>query len=411
MSPSLESKLMSILFKIQGFSLKDINLDKSNNRIIIDLVKESSSNITTCLYPHTKYDSSYQEILIGFLFGSPVYGRIKVYRYKCDYCGILTERQTISEGKQRYSRSMSREILRYTALMDNQSVSKLLGIPSRTIYRIDFNGLSALCEEYEKEMSAPSILSVDEVAYKRGHNYATILTGYTESKVLWISKGRKGIDLKRAYKKFGESLKDCKVVTVDFWKAYETATRKAMPKAKLVYDRFHLSRILNRKIEEERREYQNDLAKEDRKYIKKNCRWIILKRRSNLNKENLLDLEKLKANNEPLYEMYLFKESFLDIFSLEKKREQAQSEIIDWIDTVLLTNYKKLKSFARSVIKRMDDILNWFDYYISNAKSEGINNVIKTVLKRAYGYKNFDYFRMKILQKSGYLMNYLKWDF
>jgi len=179
----------------------------------------------------------------------------------------------------------------------------------------------------------------------------------------------------------------------------------------IVFDRFHLSRILNRKIEEERREYQKNLSEEDRKYIKKNCRWIILKRRANLNEENLLDLEKLKANNEPLYEMYLLKESFLDIFSFEKERNIAQKEILDWIDNILLTKYKKLKSFARSLIKRMDDILNWFDFNTSNAKSEGVNNVIRTVLKRAYGYKNFDYFRMKILQKSGYLMDYLKWDF
>ena len=63
------------------------------------------------------------------------------------------------------------------------------------------------------------------------------------------------------------------------------------------------------------------------------------------------------------------------------------------------------------MLKRIDKILNWFDFNISNAKSEGLNNVIKTFLKRAYGYKNFDYFRMKVLQKSGYLMNYLKWDF
>jgi len=240
MSQSLETKLMSILFKIQGYSMKDINLleEKRKKRIIIDIEKTSKEPPSSCLYKHKRYDSKIREILIGFAFGIPVYGRIKVFRYKCDYCGVLTEKQTISEGKQRYSKSMSKEILRYTALMDNQSVSKLLGIPSRTIYRIDFNGLNALREEYEKYMSVPSILSVDEVAYKRDHNYATILTDYTDSKVLWISKGRKMIDLKRAYKKFGNNLRNCEVVTLDFWKAYEGATKKAIPKAKLVYDRF-----------------------------------------------------------------------------------------------------------------------------------------------------------------------------
>jgi len=122
-------------------------------------------------------------------------------------------------------------------------------------------------------------------------------------------------------------------------------------------------------------------------------------------------LEKLKTNNEPLYEIYLLKESFLVIFSPEKIREEAYKEILEWVNIIIKSRYKKLKSFARSVLKRMDEILNWFDFNISNAKSEGLNNVIKSVLKRAYGYKNFDYFRMKILQKSANLMDYLRWNY
>lgn len=400
---------MSILFKIQGYLLKNINFDKGKNQIVIDLEKELLNEPSSCFYPHTGYDSNIQLILIGFSFGIPIYGRLKVYRYECDFCGILTEKQTISEGKKRHSRAVEREVIRHTELMDNKSVSKLLCIPSRTIYRIDYNGLSRLMERYEKDLTAPCTFSIDEVAYKKGHNYATVLTSYTDSKVLWMTKGRKSTDLKRAYKRFGSSIKNCQVVTLDFWVAYEKATRDAIPKAKLVYDRFHLSRILNRKVEEERREYQNKLSEEERKHIKKNCRWIILKRRSNLSKENLLDLEKIKTNNEPLYELYLLKESFLGIFSPEKIREEAYKEILEWVNIIIKSKYKKLKSFARSVLKRMDEILNWFDFNISNAKSEGLNNVIKSVLKRAYGYKNFDYFRMKILQKSGNLMDYLKW--
>lgn len=407
MSQNLELKLMTILFKIQGYLLKDLHFDERKRRIIIDLEKAPTKESPSCLFPHSRYDSTIQYILIGVSFGVPIYGRLKVYRTQCPICGVLTEKQTISEGKKRYSKAMEFEVIRYTELMDNQSVSRLLGLSSRTIYRIDFNGLEGLLKKYEEDLFIPSVLSVDEVAYKKGHSYATVLTNYSESRVVWLEKGRKSIDLKRAYKKFGNSLRDCQTVALDFWQAYEKATRKVIPHARIIYDRFHLSRILNRKLEEERRIYQNQLSEDERKHIKKNCRWVILKRKSKLTEVNRLDLEDLKKKNEPLYDIYLLKESFLDIFDLGKNRNDALKEIQDWSNTVLSTKYRKLKQFARSVIKRMDQILNWFDTPISNAKSEGVNNVIKTILKRSYGYKNFDYFRMKVLQKCGYLMEYL----
>ena len=406
MSPTLELKLMTILFKLQDYSLKDIEIDEKKNRIIIDLAEATAKKRADCLYPHIRYDSTVQLILIGMSFGRPVYGRIKVYRTQCKYCGVQTDPQTISEGKRRYSKALGPEILKYTALMDNNSVSKLLGIPSRTIYRIDYNSLSALMPEYEKRLRMPLAISVDEIAYKKGHNYATVITDYHSSQVLWLTKNRKFVDLKRAYDKFGSSKKECKIVAMDFWQAYEKATKKYLSKAKIVYDRFHLARILNRKIEEERRIYQNSLDEDDKKKIKRNFRWLILKRKNKMDQGNLLDLEKMKADNLPLYNIYLLKESFLNIFNQDTTRKEALTEITEWTNTVLKTDYKKLKQFARSILKRVDRILNWFDQPISNAKSEGLNNVIRTLLKRAYGYKNFDYFRMKVLQKKGMLMQF-----
>ncbi len=82
--------------------------------------------------------------------------------------------------------------------------------------------------------------------------------------------------------------------------------------------------------------------------------------------------------------------------------------IMSWVNEVLKLKYKKFKSFARIILKRMDILVNWFDRPISNAKAEGVNNVIKRLLKRAYGYKDFEYFRAKVLQKCGYLMEYAR---
>lgn len=146
---------------------------------------------------------------------------------------------------------------------------------------------------------------------------------------------------------------------------------------------------------------------EEKKAIKKQFRWLILKRSGNLSNRNKEHLEQLKEKNEPLYEMYLLKEDFLDIFQKGRTRSEGDEMIKAWIDDVLKLKCKKLKSFARTVLKRIDTILNWFDHPISNGKAEGVNNVIKSLLKRAYGYKDFDYFIAKILQKCGYLMDYM----
>ena len=193
---------------------------------------------------------------------------------------------------------------------------------------------------------------------------------------------------------------------MDFWRAFEKATKTKLPQAKIVYDRFHLSRLLNRAVETERRKYQNSLSTEERGFIKRDTRWVLLKRKFNLTEKNQNHLEKLKSTNERLYEMYLLKESFLAIFNQETIVGMARKLIFSWIRDVFRLDFEALKRFAKSILKRIRNILYWFRRPISNAKAEGINNVIRTLLKRGYGYKNFIYFRMKVLQKCGLLMNY-----
>ena len=150
--------------------------------------------------------------------------------------------------------------------------------------------------------------------------------------------------------------------------------------------------------------YQKSLADDERKFIKKHTRWILLRRRKNFTEYHEDRLQELKEKNERLYEMYLLKEDFLSIFDRNNDRNSAKDMILEWIENIKKTTFEALKKFARSIIKRLQTILNWFDCPVSNGKSEGVNNLIKTLLKRGYGYKDFEYFRLKVLQKCGYLM-------
>lgn len=406
MSVSIRTKIMEVLFNVQGYYAKDIHFSNDNKKIIIEVEQTFESRCPRCGLSGNSYhyDTSYRMIYIGSILCRPVYARVKIYRFDCPNCGVLTERQSISTGKSRYSKSIGKMIIQYTKLLDNVSTGKLLGISESTIYRSDREELSKLMECYLEKVPQVHKACVDEVAYKRRHNYATILTNQKDGKVLWIEKDRKSESLSSAYNKLSGNLSNLKSVSMDFWTAYDKATTAKFPWVSIVYDRFHLSQILNRHVEEERRNYQKNLPPDKRKYVKKNTRWLLLRRRSNFNETHIERFNQLKKDNERLYEMYLLKEDFLSIFDYKISRQEAHIKIMKWVSLVTMLPYPSLMSFAKKVIKRIQKILNWFDDPISNGKAEGINNTIKTLLKRAYGYKDFDYFRMKVLQKCGYLM-------
>ena len=117
-------------------------------------------------------------------------------------------------------------------------------------------------------------------------------------------------------------------------------------------------------------------------------------------------LEQLKQDNMELFEAYLIKEELLSIFDKDISKEVARNLLINWCDMAGKSAYCAFRTLAKSILNnKLEILLNWFVKHITNAKAKAVNNVIKTLLKRAYGYKDFDYFRLKVLQRCGYLMN------
>lgn len=404
---SITKDILAKCYGILHYEIKKITEIPEESKVILELDRTCARFCGQCgCVSFKRHDSTKQEILIAICNRKRIYARLNVYRVKCPLCGVVTERHGISEGKKRYSKDVEETTIHYTQKLDNASVAKLFGVSEMTIYRMDFSGLSKRKEQYLKDLPKPKKLSIDEASHKKRHRYATIISDYDEADVIWLENGRKQADLERGFDLLGDSLSDVVAVSVDLWRAYENAIKAKLGGAGIVYDKFHVSRLLNQSVEKERREYQKELTDKDRKIMKKHSRWILLKRSFNLSEKNQVHLDELKEVNQTLYEVYLLKESFLGIFDSYTSKKIARKKIFSWLREIFKTAYDHLKRFARSIIKRIRNILNWFDCPISNGKAEGINNVIKTLLKRAYGYKNFEYFRMKVLQKCGRLMDY-----
>jgi transposase len=403
---SLSKDILTKCFGIEQYEVSKIINDEVEKRIILEIERPGPCYCGKCGTVSGRYDSSWQEFLIGSLNAQAVYARTKIYRVRCPFHEVVTEKHGLSDGKRRYSKAMGKLVVHFTKELDNEAACRLLGFSPTTLYRIDCEELSGMQRQYLEDLPMLKHLGVDEIAYKRRHNYATVISDYDGSNVIWLEPERTSASLETGYSIIANALEKVDLVSMDFWRAFEKATRAKLPQAKIVYDRFHLSRLLNRAVETERRNYQNSLSIEDRRFIKRDTRWLLLKRQFNLTEKNQSHLEKLKTTNERLYEMYLLKESFLAIFNQEATVSMARKLIFSWIRDIFQLDFEALKRFAKSILKRIRNILYWFKKPISNAKAEGINNVIRTLLKRGYGYKNFSYFRMKVLQKCGLLMNY-----
>jgi transposase len=391
------------MFNVQGYSISDVSQEGNDIYLFMHSTEQSRCSRCRQELDNGYYDKKRRIIYIGSCHCRAVYGVVDIKRLSCPECGVLTEYQTLYEGKNHHSKQVGSLITSYSKYLDNVSISRLLSISPSKVYRIDRQELAKQIVHYKDSVPIINQACVDEVSFKRNHTYSTVLCNQEDSKVIWLEKNRKQESLEQIYNQFPQQLSHLKTVSMDFWQPYEAVTRSKFPKAKIVYDRFHLSRILNRHIEEERRAYQKELPDRDRVYIKKHTRWLLLRRKENQTESGLQRLQELRENNKFLYDMYLLKEDFLSIFNSDNSIEKAEKYILDWIAFVEKTSFTSLKSFCRKIMKRLDTILNWFDDPISNGLAEGINNVIKSVLKRGYGYKDFDYFRMKVLQRCGYL--------
>lgn len=191
-------------------------------------------------------------------------------------------------------------------------------------------------------------------------------------------------------------------VSIDMWEPYYQAVVEALPKrVKVVIDRFHVMQQLNKALTKCRREIQRGMPKKDRDELK-GLRWILVKNEANLNEEEKAKLKELNKKCPELKKCHKLKEDFREIFEKEKTRPKAKQKLDAWKTRVRRTGLKSLDGFLSTLNNWEEWILNYFSSgKITNGVVEGLNNKIKLIKRRGYGYRNNDNFRQRILVECG----------
>lgn len=238
----------------------------------------------------------------------------------------------------------------------------------------------------------------DEISLHRGHGKFVLVVSAPElGLVLDVLPDRNQETLLKWLEERG--IEWCAAVQYacsDMWDAYQQAAEQKLPHARRVVDRFHVMKNLNDALTKVRRAIQKD-ADEKTKELLKGCRWLLVKNRENLSEVQEKQLAGMLEASSELKQCYELKEAFRDLFNQNLPVKAAEKRLRRWIARVEAMPFKALKSFVNTLRNWWEQILNYFDGRFTNGFAEGVNLKIKMLIRRGFGYRNFNSFRLHVL--------------
>ncbi len=283
-------------------------------------------------------------------------------------------------------------------------VARLFELDYSTVYKIDHEVLRRLVQELK--IPDPINIAVDEKSFQKGHSYVTVVTDCDIQKVIWVSEGNRKESLDQFFQILGpERCAKVKTVSKDLHKPYAISCSEYIPQALQVADPFHVVKKLNKAMDDCRKELSvgSALAVGKRRLIS-SLQWVMRYKQENLPEKHLESLTKLAEINEPLFHAYLHKESFYEFFHFRPSEvKPAEKFLIDWIVDAWKSQLRPLQEFGEYIERNTQVLLNIILTGRSSAISEGINRKIQVLKSMAYGYRNINYFMLKIMQRCGVL--------
>lgn len=281
-----------------------------------------------------------------------------------------------------------------------------------TTWRLDYHRMIYMLQNYK--IPKAKKISVDEV-YARKHSkyfkesrekrYFTIITDIETKKVIWVSEGRSKAALDSFYKLIGiERCEQIEVVAMDQFEGYRSSTEEHCPKATIVLDKFHIIKNFEEVLNETRKYLHDLLPKNDpiKKKTRSSLKFNFMKRADRRTDTETQSIKEVMEQNEDFMMLEIIKERMLSMYEETDatKALYIWTEIGDWVK---YPKFFDLKRWYETLNSDWKCVANYFKYRVTTAISEGINNVIKTLKRKAYGYRNMEYFKLKIMQVCGYL--------
>ena len=327
--------------------------------------------------------------------GKKVYVALPIPRVQCHGCGIVRQIEIgFADARRTYTKSFERYALELANHMTIQDVAIHLGVSWDVIKDLQKQHLASRYSH--PRLKDVHLLAIDEISIGRGHRYLTVVLDLISGAVVFVGDGKGADALVPFWRRLKIARARIDAIAIDMSPSYIAAVSANLPKAVIVFDHFHIVKMFNDKLSDLRRDLQRHAEIADQEILK-GTRWLLLKNPQNL-KEQYNERQRLDAAlelNKPLAAAYYMKEDLRQIWS-QKDITTATEFLDDWILRAKTSGIKMLGKFADTLDRHRTGILAYYKFPISTGPLEGTNNKIKTLQKQAYGYRDMDFFKLKI---------------
>jgi transposase len=338
-------------------------------------------------------DRFWQSLPIGL---KPTFVFLKVARVICFHCEHTRQVEVpFADPRRTYTHAFERYALELSKLTTIQDVAQHLCVSWDIIKDIQKRNL-------QRRFGKPKLkrlkeIAIDEVAIGRGRRYFTLVLDLTTGAVVYIGEGKGVQALTRFWRQLRAAHARIRAVATDMGRAYIRAVRENLPRAVHVFDHFHVVKLYNDKLSAFRRDLYRSLSDDEQRRVLKGTRWLLLKNPENLDpsRNEQQRLQDALALNTPLTLAYYLKEDLRQIWH-QPNKATARAVLKDWIRRARATDISMLIQFADLLHEHRKGILAYYDYRISTGPLEGLNNKIQTMKRQAYGFRDMEFYKLKI---------------
>jgi transposase len=323
---------------------------------------------------------------------------LDVRRVDCRQCGaVKRERLDFLADNPFYTKRFAHYVGRRCRNSTIKDVAKELKLDWHTVKELEKQYMRA--QLARAGTPAPKRIGIDELSLRKRHTYRIVVSDLDRQRAIWFGgQDRSVASLSLFYAWLGEpKSRRIKLAVMDMWKPFRTATRAHAPQAAILFDKFHVLRHLGEALDKVRKREYARLSGKDRRFIK-GQKYTLLSNRENLTLEGRQALKALLRANKRLNTAYLLKESFGQLWSYQREG-WARRFFENWRAALKWQRLEPYKKFAEMIDRHWDGIAAYCDpdNKVSLGFVEGLNNKIRVIQRRAYGLRDEEYLRLKIL--------------
>lgn len=311
--------------------------------------------------------------------------RYDLRRVRCPKCGVRVEAVPWAEPGSPFTLAFERHVAYLAKETSKTTVTELMRIAWRTVGKIIHRVVRRQQGSAGDRLDGLTHIGIDELSYRRHHEYVTVVVDHNRGKVVWVGEGKSADTLSEFFKLLGpERSALLEAVTIDMSSAYIKAVTKASPQAQLIFDRFHVQRLAHDALDEVRREEVRQASATDKAALKK-TRWALQKNPWNLDGIERAKLTTVQHTNQRLYRAYLLKETLLAVLD-RRQVNVARAKLGEWLAWARRSKLAPFVKLARTIKKHQEGILAYVQTRLNNGRTEGLNGKIRTITRRAYGF-------------------------